>query len=71
MSKEEVAHSRQLAHVRIHVEHLIGQLRKKYKILQGTLPITLIKRPCDSEPTIERILVVTSALVNLRSSVIV
>ena len=57
----------QLAHVRIHVECVIGQLRKKYKILQGTLPIT---RPSDPEPTIDCILVATSALVNLLSSVV-
>ena len=70
LSKEEVERSRQLAHVRIHVERVIGQLRKKYKILQGPLPITLIKRPSDSEPTIDHILVVTSALVNLCPSVV-
>ena len=69
-SKEEVEHSRQLAHVRIHVERVIGQLRKKYTILQGTLPITLIKRPSDTVPTIDRILVVTCALINLCPSVV-
>ena len=70
LSKEEVEHSRQLAHVRIHVERVIGQLRKKYTILQGTLPITLIKRPSDTVPTIDRILVVTCALINLCPSVV-
>ena len=57
------------AHVRMHVEHVIGQLQK-YKILHVTLPITLIKRPSDSEPTIDRILVVTSALIDLCPSVV-
>ena len=57
----------QLAHVRIYDECVIGQLRKKYKILQGKLPIT---RPSDSEQTIDCILVVTSALVNLFSFVV-
>ena len=30
LSREEVERSRQLAHVRIHVERVIGQMRKKY-----------------------------------------
>ena len=62
--------SRQLARVRIHVERVIGQLCKKYKILQGTLPITLVKRPSDTVPTIDAILVVTAALTNLSASVV-
>ena len=70
LSQQEVEMSRQLARVRIHVEHVIGQLRKKYKILQHTLPITLIKRPRDPIPTIDRILVVTAALTNLSPSVV-
>ena len=37
LSRAEVETSRRLAHVRIHVERIIGQLRKKYKILQHTL----------------------------------
>ena len=45
LSRAEVEESRRLARVRIHVERVIGQLKKKYKILQWTLPITLIKRP--------------------------
>ena len=49
--------------MRIHVERVIGQLRNKYKILQRTLPITLIKRPSDK--------VVTAALTNLSRSVVV
>ena len=47
------------------MECVIGQLRKKYKILQLTLPIMLIKRPSDKEvATIDKILVVTAALTN-------
>lgn len=70
LSQQEVEMSRQLARVRIHVERVIGQLRKKYKILQHTLPITLIKQPKDPIPTIDHILVVTAALTNLSPSVV-
>ena len=34
LSSAEVEHSRRLARVRIHVEHVIGQM-KKYTILRG------------------------------------
>ena len=37
LTQKEVEKSRQLSRVRIHVERVIGQLRKKYKILQGTV----------------------------------
>ena len=73
LSKEEVERTRQLARVRIHVERVIGQMRKKYKILQNTLPINLIKCPSDNKKnncTIDRILIVTAALTNLCLSVI-
>ena len=36
LSGKEVASARQIARVRVHVEHVIGQLRKKYKILRNT-----------------------------------
>ena len=38
-SAKGIEHSHQLAHVQIHVERVIGQLKKKYTILKGTLPI--------------------------------
>ena len=51
LSREEIEQSRQLSRVRIHVERVIGQLRKKYTILTGPLPISLIKRPADTTVT--------------------
>ena len=41
LSKMEVDQSRDLSRVRIHIERVIGVLRQKYTILQGTLPIRL------------------------------
>ena len=68
LSQKEVEESRRLARVRIHVERVIGQLRKKYTILSNTLPVSPIKCPSDcnkTNRTIDRTLTVTAALTNL------
>ena len=41
LSGKEVHESRQLSNVRIHVDHVIGQL-KKFRILQSTVPISQV-----------------------------
>ena len=74
LSQKEVEHSRQIARVRIHVERVIGQMRKKYKVLKNTLPINLIRCPSDSfknNCVIDRILIVTAALTNLSNSIVI
>ena len=71
LSREEVERSRQLARVRIHVERVIGQMHKKYSILNGTLPITLLKKSTDTNvTTVDKILIVCAALTNLSRSVV-
>ena len=42
LSQMEVDTSRQLSFVRIHVEQVIGVLRQKYTILEGTIPINML-----------------------------
>ena len=67
LSAQEVEEIRLLARVCIHIKWVLGQMTK-YKILQNTQPISLIKCPSDSRKsncTIDRILTVTSALTNL------
>ncbi|KAL9962200.1 hypothetical protein ACROYT_G031282 [Oculina patagonica] len=66
----DIEATRGIANVRIHVERVIGLLRRKYTILSGTLPIDFLM--CDpngsqeeSNPMIDRIISVCSALVNL------
>jgi len=64
LEKQEVDWSRELSIVRIHVERVIGLLKQKYTILQGTLPISLISNDnTDNVTTIDN--VVCSALINM------
>ena len=64
LSQREVEFSRGLSSLRIHVERAIGRI-KNYRILQSTLPISLIKRDNNTEfATIDKILI-CAALSNL------
>ena len=66
----DVEKTRGIANVCIHVERVIGLLRRKYTILSGILPIDyLMSSPGGSQeeatPMIDRIINVSAALVNL------
>ncbi|CAC5413443.1 unnamed protein product [Mytilus coruscus] len=61
LSNEDVTTTRRIAHVGIHVERAIRRL-KVFKVLSGTVPVSSLKNFDD-------ILIVCSALVNLRSDV--
>lgn len=71
LSQEEIERSKQISKVRIHVERVIGTLKKRYKILSGTLSVSLIKHKNDQGlSSIDKLLVVCSALTNLGETVV-
>ena len=71
LSQKEVDWSRELAHVRIHVERVIGLLRNKFTILQSTIPIKLLMSKSGKDDMIlDDIMLVCAALCNLCESVV-
>ena len=70
LDPKDVEEARGIANVRLHVERVNGLLRCKYSILQWTLSTDFLassKNGPDQNqvPTIDRIIIVCSALANL------
>ena len=71
LSALEVENTCTIANVRIHIERVIGCVRQKYSILQGTLSFGFLTvRKGESSPEVDRIVHVCCALNNLCNSVV-
>lgn len=63
LTRREVQESRRISRVRIHVERVIGRIRRNFRILNGVLPLALV-------PQIDNIIATCCGLVNLHKGIV-
>lgn len=63
--------TRNIANIRIHIERIIGVVKQKYQILDKVIPISMLaKNSKFNTSTIDQIMVVCCAFLNLNPSII-
>lgn len=70
LSQIEIEKSRRVSNVRIHVERVIGQLRRTFTILEGTLSINELRSDEDGLAFIDKIAFVCCCLLNANEGVV-
>ena len=71
MSARDIESTRELPHLRIHVERVIRNLCAKYTVLTGTVPIWLVL-PCESKGItfLDKMVTLCCALTNMCPNVV-
>lgn len=68
----DIEMTRNIAHVRIHVERIIGMLKNKFSIFKDTIPISMIKKGNDPENLniLDKTVIVCCAFINVSPPIV-
>lgn len=66
----DIENTRNIAHVRIHVERIIGMLKQVFSILQGPIPISMLSNISAGKCVMDKVVVVCGALINLQPPIV-